>query len=55
MNENVITWNFANWVSIVLMALLGFLALGALVSFVKKSRSGSDSGNDAQQTPQGGY
>lgn len=43
MQDNIITWNLANWVSIVLMALIAFLALGALVSFVKKGRMSSSS------------
>jgi hypothetical protein len=43
MSENIITWNFANWVTVVLMAAIGFMALGALVSFAKKRGMGSDS------------
>lgn len=38
MSDNIITWNFANWVSVVLMALIGFLFLGAVVAYVKKKR-----------------
>jgi hypothetical protein len=54
MQDNIITWNLANWVSVVLMALLGFFALGAIVAFVKKNRSsGQTQGATQQQTPQG--
>ena len=42
MTDNIITWNLANWVSVVIMALLGFLALGALVSWAKKKGIGSN-------------
>lgn len=42
MQDNIITWNLANWVSIVLMALIAFLLLGALVSFVKGKQAGPD-------------
>lgn len=40
MQDNIITWNFPNWVTITLMALIGFLALGAAMAALKK-RSGS--------------
>jgi hypothetical protein len=51
MQDNIITWNLANWVSVVLMALLGFLALGTIVSFVK-SKKGDSPSDTSQQTPQ---
>jgi len=35
MQENLITWNVANWVTIVLMALLGFFVLGVIASFAR--------------------
>jgi hypothetical protein len=28
MNENIIAWNAANWVTVVLMAMIGFFAIG---------------------------
>lgn len=40
MQDNIITWNFPNWVTITLMALVGFLALGAGMAALKK-RSGA--------------
>lgn len=43
MQENIITWNVANWVSVVLMAALGF-AIMAFVGSVIKKRAGGDSG-----------
>lgn len=50
MQDNIITWNFANWATITLMALVGFLALGAGMAAIKKraGASSSDSNNPAQ-------
>lgn len=28
MNENILTWNVANWISVVLMAAIGFALVG---------------------------
>jgi hypothetical protein len=49
MQDNIITWNFPNWVTITLMALIGFFALGAAMAVLKK-RSGSL--DDSAQTAQ---
>ncbi len=49
MTDNIITWNLANWVSIVLMALVGYLALGAALSFIKTK---GKQGNAPQQSSQ---
>jgi hypothetical protein len=37
--ENIISWNLANWVSVVLMALIGFFLLGTVVTMVKGKRN----------------
>jgi uncharacterized membrane protein YebE (DUF533 family) len=29
-NENIIAWNVANWITVILMAAIGFFAIGAL-------------------------
>lgn len=42
MNENILTWNFPNWVTIVLMAAVGFLILAGLAQLFHKAR-GTDS------------
>lgn len=47
MNENIITWNFPNWVTIVLMAAVGFLILAALGQVFHKVRG---SGGSQSQT-----
>lgn len=41
MQENIITWNVANWITVVLMAMLGFMIMATVSSFVK-SKIGSD-------------
>lgn len=28
MNENIIAWNFTNWITVLLMAAIGFFLLG---------------------------
>lgn len=35
MNENIITWNVTNWVTIVLMAALGFMIIAVLTSVAR--------------------
>lgn len=35
MSENIITWNATNWVTIILMAAIGFFLLGALTKFLQ--------------------
>lgn len=50
MQENIISWNLANWVSVVLMAGIGFFALGAIMAFVKGKSAGTTS--TPNQSPQ---
>ena len=46
MNETIISWNFPNWVTIVLMAAVGFLILAAIAQAFHKARgSGSSQPN----------
>jgi hypothetical protein len=54
MNENIITWNWVNWVTIVLMAAVGFLILaGAAQGF--HALMGTNTGtNSAQAVGAGG-
>lgn len=51
MQDNIITWNLENWITITLMAAFGFAATGALMAFAKgrKVTLPSLSGNQAQQ------
>lgn len=39
MQDNLITWNLPNWITVVLMASVGFFALGALTSAIKARQS----------------
>ena len=40
-NENILTWNFANWVTIVLMALIAFFGLGLIQKYMQSKVSAS--------------
>jgi len=41
MNENIITWNVANWITVVLMAAIGFALLGAGQKFYAARQGGA--------------
>ena len=45
MGENIISWNFVNWVTIVLMAAVGFLILAAITQGIHALRGNSDAPN----------
>jgi hypothetical protein len=38
-SENIITWNFANWVTVVLMAAIAFAVLGIVQKYMQKKVS----------------
>lgn len=42
MEESIITWNVTNWITIVLMAALGFMILAVLASYLR-GKIGTDS------------
>lgn len=42
-NENILTWNFANWVTVVLMALIAFFLLGLLQKHMQSKVSANAS------------
>jgi hypothetical protein len=52
MQENIITWNVANWVSVVLMALVGFFLLGTVTTFIRNRRSAGQVTSTPNQMPQ---
>lgn len=35
MNENILTWNVTNWVSVLLMVGVGFFGLGVATKFLR--------------------
>ena len=39
-NDNILSWNFANWVTVVLMALIMFFLLGLLQKYMQSKVSG---------------
>lgn len=46
MEENIITWNLPNWITIVLMATLGFAILAAVAGMLRKRGMGGGSNQD---------
>lgn len=38
MTENIISWNVANWVTVVLMALLGYAIFTLVAKTISKSK-----------------
>jgi hypothetical protein len=38
-SDNIISWNFANWITVVLMALVMFGALGLLQKYMQGKAS----------------
>lgn len=38
-DENILTWNFTNWITVVLMVGFGFALLGWLQSVVAKRKA----------------
>lgn len=44
MEENIITWNVANWITVVLMGAIGFFLFGLAQKWYQQ-KSGSNSGS----------
>jgi hypothetical protein len=38
MNENIIAWNVTNWITVILMAAIGFFLLGVAQKWMQQSR-----------------
>lgn len=45
MNETIISWNVPNWITIVLMAVLGFAIIGAGTNMFMRMKGGTDATN----------
>lgn len=43
-HENIITWNVTNWITIFLMAFLGFALLALAARFWKDRKGGTQNG-----------
>lgn len=39
MNENIIAWNVTNWITVILMASIGFFLLGIAQKFLQQQRA----------------
>jgi hypothetical protein len=39
-NQNIISWNFANWITVVLMALIMFFLLGIAQKYMQGKTNG---------------
>jgi len=42
--ETIITWNFPNWVTVVLMVSVGMIVVGAGLKFLAKGKAGNSEG-----------
>lgn len=42
MEETVIDWTVPNWITVCLMAFLGFAVVGLITKAIVKARAGSD-------------
>lgn len=54
MDENIITWNWVNWVTITLMAAVGFLLLAAIAQGFHAIRGTNTGSNSAAPVGAGG-
>ncbi len=42
MTENIISWNVANWITVILMALMGYAVLTVIAKVATKKSGSSD-------------
>lgn len=42
MDETILTWNVTNWITVILMAFLGFAALGLLAQLYHNQKGTAD-------------
>ena len=40
MDENILTWNATNWITVLLMVAVGFFLLGTISKVIQQKRSG---------------
>jgi hypothetical protein len=53
MERIYLQWNLANWVTVVLMAVIGYALVGFIAAGIKGFTSGANSAPLASVTPQG--
>lgn len=51
MEETILTWNVTNWITVVLMAALGFLALALVAQFFHAARGKASTTTQYGATP----
>ena len=37
MNESILTWNYTNWITVVIMAVVGFFVIGLASQIIQKT------------------
>ena len=47
MNENFITWNIVNWITVFLMVMLGYAILSTVTSFAGAMMAKKEAGENA--------
>jgi hypothetical protein len=47
--ETILTWNVTNWITVVLMAALGFVIVGTGATLIKKAMGGGSSSSQSSQ------
>jgi len=40
MNENILSFNVTNWITVVIMAVLGFAVLSVIAKFIQNQKQG---------------
>jgi hypothetical protein len=43
-DETILSWNVANWVTVIIMVVLGFAVLGMVAQIVKQKRAAAAAG-----------
>lgn len=42
MEENILTWNLPNWITVVLMVAVGFSVIAAISGYIRKRNGASE-------------
>lgn len=54
MDETILTWNVTNWITVVLMAALGFLVLALVAQLYHKARGTTSNASQYSTQPVAG-
>jgi hypothetical protein len=47
MEETILSWNVTNWITVVLMAAVGFLVIGTVATLIHKASAGNSGSQSA--------